>query len=230
MALIELEGLDGAGKSTQVALLADHLRGARIEYEYLHFPRFDAPFYGELIARFLRGEFGHAAQVDPYMVALLYAGDRNDAKGEVNKWLNEGKTVILDRYVYSNIAFQCAKTEGGERERLREWILDLEFGYNALPRPDVAIFLDVPFSFTERKLTDTRRGDDRTYLMGGADVHEQSLDLQRRVREEYLELARTRDDMRVVDCSSADGTMLLPREIFTMIMENIPGIKDHDGK
>ncbi|MDR2885376.1 MAG: dTMP kinase [Rikenellaceae bacterium] len=221
MAFIELEGLDGAGKSTQVALLTECLRARGIQYEYLHFPRFDAPFYGELIARFLRGEYGDAAQVDPYLVALLYAGDRNDAKALINGWLAEGKFVILDRYVYSNIAFQCAKLEGEARKKLMQWILDLEFGYNALPRPDVALFLDVPFAFTERKLTQTRKGDDRAYLNGGSDVHEQSLDLQRRVREVYMELDAAQADFRMVDCSSPAGEMLPPEDIFARVMDNI---------
>ena len=109
MSLIVLEGLDGAGKSTQIDLLQQLLASRGLRYEYLHFPRFDAPIYGELIARFLRGELGAVDAVDPYVVALLYAGDRADAAPVIRRWLDEGKFVILDRYVYSNVAYQCAK-------------------------------------------------------------------------------------------------------------------------
>ena len=80
-----------------------------IESEYLHFPRFDAPIYGDLIARFLRGELGALEQVNPYLVALLYAGDRAEAAPMIRGWLSEGKAVIVDRYVYSNVGYQCAK-------------------------------------------------------------------------------------------------------------------------
>ena len=81
--------------------------------------------------------------MDPYLVALLFAGDRADAAAMIRKWLARGKYVLLDRYVNSNIAYQCAKVEGGEaREMLRRWILDLEYGHNAIPRPDVSLFLD----------------------------------------------------------------------------------------
>ena len=73
---IVLEGLDGAGKSTQIRMLRQLLAERGVESEYVHFPRFDAPVYGELIARFLRGEFGGVNEVDPYLVALLFAGDR----------------------------------------------------------------------------------------------------------------------------------------------------------
>ena len=61
---VVLEGLDGAGKSTQVRRLRRFFEERGLGVEYLHFPRFDAPVYGELIARFLRGEFGAADEVD----------------------------------------------------------------------------------------------------------------------------------------------------------------------
>ena len=123
---IVLEGLDGAGKSTQVRLLRELLSASGLRSEYIHFPRFDAPVYGELIARFLRGEFGGVGEVDPYLVALLFAGDRAEAAGQIRDWLAEGRAVVLDRYVYSNVGFQCAKLPEGEpRRRLARWILDL---------------------------------------------------------------------------------------------------------
>lgn len=94
---IVLEGVDGSGKSTQIANLRKMFAEKGVESEYLHFPRFDAPYYGDLIARFLRGELGGIEQVDPYIVALLYAGDRKDAATMIRQWLSEGKVVICDR-------------------------------------------------------------------------------------------------------------------------------------
>ena len=159
---IVLEGLDGAGKSTQIRMLRQLFADRGVESEYVHFPRFDSPVYGQLIARFLRGEFGGVQEVDPYLVALIFAGDRADAAPQIRQWLAEGKAVVLDRYVYSNVGFQCAKLPAGEeRDRLADWIVNLEFGHNALPRPDLSLFLDVPFAFTERKLSEVREGDDR---------------------------------------------------------------------
>lgn len=217
-----MEGLDGAGKSTQIAKLKAMFDERGVESEYLHFPRFDAPVYGELIARFLRGDLGGVNEVNPYLVALLYAGDRADCAKRINGWLSAGKVVIVDRYVYSNIGYQCAKLPAGEeRDALRDWIFRTEYEEFQIPRPDLSLFLDVPFSFTERKLTEQREGDDRSYLNGQQDIHEASLDLQRRVREVYLETAAMRSDLSVVDCSDTEGKMASAETIFERIMTHL---------
>lgn len=228
---IVLEGLDGAGKSTQVRNLRQMFAQRGVQSEYIHFPRFSSPVYGELIARFLRGEFGGVNEVDPYLVALLFAGDRADAAPQIREWLAAGRVVILDRYVYSNVGFQCAKLPAGEeRSRLARWITELEFGYNNLPRPDVSLFLDVPFTFTERKLTEQRRGDDRSYLKGAEDIHEASLTLQQQVREVYLEAAAADPSLRVVDCRDANGQMDTPEQTFRKIRAVLAPILESDAK
>lgn len=222
MPFIVLEGLDGAGKSTQVSMLKELLSAEGKQFEYLHFPRFDSPVYGGLIARYLRGELGSVDSVNPYLVALLFAGDRADAAPVMRKWLGEGKYVITDRFVYSNIAYQCAKLETGkQRGELRDWILDVEFGYNNIPRPDISLFLDVPFCFTESRLTGNRSGDDRTYLQGAADIHEDSLELQKRVREVYHYYAERDEKLHLVDCSDGSGNMDTPDNIFNRIKEYV---------
>ena len=109
MKLFVIEGVDGAGKSTQIKMLREFFVNMGYKCEYMHFPRTEAPFFGELVARFLRGELGSINEVDPYVVAMLYAGDRKDASGMIYNWLKNEKVVLLDRYTYSNIAYQCAK-------------------------------------------------------------------------------------------------------------------------
>ena len=227
---IVLEGLDGADKSTQIRMLRQLFTDRGVESEYVHFPRFDSPVYGQLIARFLRGEFGGVQEVDPYLVALIFAGDRADAAPQIRQWLAEGKAVVLDRYVYSNVGFQCAKLPAGEeRDRLADWIVNLEFGHNALPRPDLSLFLDVPFAFTERKLSEVREGDDRDYLQGGQDIHEASLQLQQDVRSVYLASAAKDPSLRVVDCSDASGAMESPEGIFAKIRAELTPILGADA-
>lgn len=217
---IVLEGLDGAGKSTQIKKLRQLLADRGVESEYVHFPRFDSPVFGELIARFLRGELGSIESVDPYIVALLFAGDRADMAPKIRAWQGEGKVVIVDRYVYSNIGYQCAKlATAEERMRLKQWILDTEYSYYNIPRPDISLFLDVPFAFTAKSLTEQRSGDDRAYLNGSKDIHESSLDLQQMVRNVYLEASKSDEALKVIDCSNAEGGMDTPDGIFARIEE-----------
>ena len=216
---IVIEGLDGAGKSTQIKLMQNYLQQKNIESKFLHFPRFDSPLYGELIARFLRGEFGDTESVDPTLVALIYAGDRHNAAEMMKGWLNEGCTVIVDRYVYSNIAYQCAKLSNiEERLKLRQWIIDMEYSYFNIPKPDLNIFLDVPFSFTEKKLNEEREGKDRDYLKGKKDIHEANIDLQRKVRLIYLEQELKDNKFKVIDCVD-NNEMLPPDSIFERVKQ-----------
>lgn len=228
---IVLEGVDGSGKSTQIGKLRAMFEERGMASEYIHFPRFEAPFFGELIARFLRGELGGINEVDPYIVAMLYAGDRRDAAALIRRWLDTGKVVIADRYVYSNIGYQCAKVpDAARREELRRWILDLEYEYFKIPQPDISIFLDVPFAFTERKLAEAREGADREYLRGGRDIHESSLEFQKSVRDVYLDAVRHDHDLHVVDCSAAGEAMASPDEVFARIRSLVNRYVDRIGR
>ena len=216
--LFVIEGLDGAGKSTQVRLLRKYLESVSGELEYIHFPRYDSPVYGDLISRFLRGDFGSINAVHPQLVALLYAEDRHGAAPELRKSLQEGRPILLDRYVYSNIAYQCGKMDDpNEREALRKWIDDTEYGDFGLPRPDLNLFLDVPIGFVEKKLTADRKGENREYLAGSRDIHEADINFQKKVRDVYLRQCEVDPKFERIDCSGPDGTMLPPDKIFAKI-------------
>jgi dTMP kinase len=220
--LIVLEGLDGAGKSTQVRMLKEYLTRQCGELEYIHFPRYDAPVYGDLISRFLRGEFGDNSQVHPQLVALLFAEDRHGAVPEMRAALDGGKLVLLDRYVYSNIAYQCAKLRDiKERRDLRNWIFQTEYGVFGLPEPDLNLFLDVPIGFVEQSLSRGRSGSDRDYLEGSRDIHEADMAFQRAVRDAYLQEAARDPHFHRIDCSDSAGAMLPPDAIFTLVRQNV---------
>ena len=218
--LVVLEGLDGAGKSTQVKKLRTYLESLFGSLEYVHFPRYDAPVYGDLISRFLRGDFGSNETVHPQLVALLFAEDRHGAAPAMKKVLEDGGTVLLDRYVYSNIAYQCAKLSGPEEaERLRDWIFNTEYGDFDLPKPDLNIFLDVPIGFVESKLKADRGGQDREYLGGAQDIHEADIEFQKRVRAIYQRQCELDPKFIRIDCSDEYGEMLPPGAIFAKVKE-----------
>ena len=223
--LIVLEGLDGSGKSTQVGLLRKYLRTVSEELKYIHFPRYDTPVYGDLIGKFLRGGFGSIRTVHPQLVALLYAEDRHAAAEQMRHTIENGGTVLLDRYVYSNIAYQCAKMDDiTEKEALRQWIINTEYGHFRLPKPDLNIFLDVPIDFIEQKLDNDRKGPDREYLEGKADIHEEDIDFQKKVRKIYLEQCEMDDKFIRIDCSDDTGLILPPDFIFEKIRTTVDAV------
>ena len=220
--LIVIEGLDGSGKSTQVKRLRQYLESSGKPLTYIHFPRYDAPVYGDLIGKFLRGGFGSIDAVHPQLVALLYAEDRRTAVPQMLEAVKDGGILLLDRYVYSNIAYQCAKIEDeSEREELRKWIRDTEYGDFGLPVPDLNIFLDVPIGFVKKKLESPRLGGDRDYLAGQSDIHEADIEFQKKVRQVYLRQCEEDPNFIRIDCGDREGRMLPPDAIFSSIISAI---------
>ena len=214
-----IEGIDGAGKSSQINMLVDYFRHSGRKVMTLHFPRVGEKPYGEMIAGFLRGDFGQ--NVHPRLAALLYALDRMRAAPDIKESLKRGEVVIADRYVHSNIAYQCAKVEEPkDRERLAEWIEELEYRTHNLPRPDLALFLDAPLGFALGNLARQRSGPDRGYLQGKKDIHEADSSLQEKVRAEFLRYAeRHKNELAVVDCKDQDGGMATPSVVGSRILD-----------
>lgn len=220
MSFIVIEGLDGSGKSTQLELLKKYFISNNKKIEYIHFPTNNSPIFGDLISRFLRGEFGNLNQVDPYLVALIFAGDRYNMSNQINDWLNEGKIVINDRYVYSNIAYQCAKINDNKKsEELFNWIINLEYNYFKIPKPDLSIFLDVPFNFTKQNLID-RKKLYRDYLKGKVDIHENDLKFQKNVKKIYLKAINLDNNFIKIKCYK-NNKILDPTIISSKIIEKI---------
>ena len=133
--------------------------------------------------------------------------------------------MVVDRYVCSNIAFQCAKIPDAEEKKiLWDWIMNLEYEYNRIPRPDLNIFLDVPFGFTRDNLTAQRKGSDRKYLEGNQDIHEEDLEFQQKVRDVYHLIAQSDEQLQVIDCADAGGGVLPPEGIFIELKGRIQNI------
>ncbi len=205
--LVVLEGLDGVGKSTQLGLLTKRLEAARLPFVQYTFPRYQEPPVGWLISRFLRGEFGGLAEVDPHLVSMLYALDRAGAAPALRAALESGVLVVVDRYVLSNVAYQGAKVEEGEaRERFITWLLELEYGVLGVPVPDLHLYLASSAELVARRNRD--RGEhagERGYLAGAEDIHERDSGFQANVDRVYRAVLPRLGAHRILECSDRDG-------------------------
>jgi dTMP kinase len=201
--LIDIEGIDGSGKGTQARRLCDRLNGAGVSAALVSFPRYDATLFGRAVGEYLNGEFGSLAAVHPFLVSLLFAGDRFESKPDLLGALRTHDVVVLDRYVPSNVAHQAAKLDGAARADLTTRILMIEFTIFDLPRPDVVLLLDLPVPVAQDLIS---RKPARNYTSRKADLQEADATYLARVRDVYHELARSDPSWQTVPC--CDGPRL----------------------
>ena len=133
MAFITFEGGDGSGKSTQIRVLADHLRRAGRDVVVTF-----EPGEGEL-GRELRRLIQHSGDIHARTEALLYAADRAEhVHAVIAPALASGRVVLCDRYLDSSVAYQGAARELGVGE-----IRDLSLWATGGLMPDLTLLLDV---------------------------------------------------------------------------------------
>ncbi len=151
--LIVIEGTDCSGKETQTKFLLEGLKKEGYKIEEFSFPNYNSPT-GKIVGGCYLGKphIGEgyfpegAPSVDPEVSSLYYAADRKYNLPKISFLLENGIHVILDRYTYSNMAHQGGKIlEKEKRIKMYHWIEDLEFGLLELPRPDIRVFLHMPF-------------------------------------------------------------------------------------
>jgi dTMP kinase len=200
---IVLEGIDGSGKGTQAARLAETAAARGRTVASFSFPLYDDNPFSRAIGRYLNGELGALEDVHPALSALLYACDRFHARPELERAIEERDLVVCDRYVASNLAHQGSQLEGAERERLLEWLLEVEYGEFRLPKPDLVVLLDAHPKLARELVA--KKGA-RSYTSLEADILESDEAHGDASREIYLELAR-RDDWHVVGTARDDGSV-----------------------
>jgi dTMP kinase len=210
--LIALEGIDGAGKQTQLQLLLRALVQRGIPCLEISFPRYDG-FFGSLVARYLHGEFGPLSAVDPHFSALLYAGDRLEAKPVIEAALREGKIVLADRYVPSNLAHQGARVPPEKRDEFLAWLRKLEYEIYALPAEDLVIYLRLPAAKGQSRATHRAERDPSRRK----DLHEADLAHMSAAAQMYDALARQLNWV-VVDGADANGRLIGPGEIHNEVL------------
>ena len=201
--LIALEGIDGSGKRTQLDMLARSLSERNVLLSQISFPRYEG-FFGRLVARFLNGDFGPLDAVDAHFSALLYAGDRYEAKPGIESELSAGRTVLADRYIGSNLAHQGARVRRDDRGEFIDWLKKLEYEIYSLPAEDLVIYLRIPVAEAHR-LVGQKGARDYTKLQ--RDILESSIAHLEAAAEVYDGLARQPHWVRI-ECFDANASAL----------------------
>ena len=214
---LAIEGIDGAGKRTQIELLCRLLRKRGVAFMRFSFPRYNS-FYGRMVGRFLNGEFGRLADVDAHFSALLYAGDRMEAKRELERALKIGRVVVADRYAASNLAHQGARVPPRQRSAFLKWLEDLEYKVHGIPREGLIVLLRVPAAQAQRLVERKARRD---YTSKKKDIQEADLKHLKEAAKVYDRLAQG-PRWLVIDCfDNAAGKLRPPEEIHLDVVKKI---------
>ncbi len=216
--LIAIEGIDGSGKRTQLEMLANVLSASGNRVFSTGFPQYDS-WFGKMVGQFLNGELGPLETVDPHFTALLYAGDRFEAKPRLETALDEGKIVLVDRYIGSNLAHQTARAAPAKRADFRKWIEHLEYGIYDLPREDLILYLRVPPSEAQKLVAQKA---ERTYTNAKRDLQEASLHHLQAAAGMYDLLARSAP-WAIIECFDAKRGAL--REVGEIAREVLAAVE-----
>lgn len=174
--IIVIEGIDCSGKETQMKYLKEWLQTLGYQVKTISFPNYcsatgkilGGPFLGKkdfLPPLFLEG----ANHVDAKTSTLLYAADRAYNRKDLQKLKEESDYVIIDRYVYSAMAYQGSKIPKEEQQSFFEWIEKIEFDFLELPKPDLCLYLDLSIkevqTFLRKRKDQDQNEKDLKYLI-----------------------------------------------------------------
>ena len=166
--IIVIEGTDGSGKETQSNMLMKYFKHKNIKVKKFSFPVYDSPT-GKIVGGPYLGKTDicesffkeTSVNVDPLVSSLYYAADRRyNFLKSINKELYKNDIILLDRYTTSNMGHQACKAKSNEeKDKILNFIETLEFDLCELPRPDLVIFLHMPYKASfelrkDRKCTD----------------------------------------------------------------------------
>lgn len=214
--IIVIEGTDCSGKETQSKKLIERIPNLK----YFSFPNYNSPT-GKIIggpylgkSYICDGWFKEGADsVDPKIASLYFAADRKYNIAKINQMLDDGYNVILDRYVYSNMAHQGGKIKDtNERHKMYKWLEQLEFDLLELPKPDIKIFLYVPLEVS----MEIRKNRTESF-----DQHESNLEHLKHAENAYLEIAELYNFIKI-NCT-IDNKMLSIEDINEIIYQHIVG-------
>lgn len=213
--LLTIEGIDGSGKGTNVQLLEQALNNIGLPVITYRFPVYES-VVGNIIAKYLRGEYGDINSVPYELICTAYAADRARFAEDILTYLDNGYVVLCDRYTYSNI-FTAAKMSEDKWDSFIEWVENLEFNCLGVVEPDYNIYLHVDPKISIQRIAE--RGK-RSYQENQEDIHESNNNLLINASKAYLNLASKKDNWIIID--EMNGNEQLPIEIvFSKLFNEI---------
>lgn len=212
---IDLEGLDGCGKTTQTELLCKRFENDNINYKKIKLPDYDSDS-SILVRKYLNGDFGkNANDVNAFAASVLFAADRFASYTE--KWKEDylnGTLIFSDRYTPANALYQMTKLEPSEWDSYLEWLFDFEYNKIGIPEPTAVIFLDMPVEVSQKLMTSRYNGDETK-----KDVHEADVSFLHKCRDAAI-YACKKYNWTVISCAE-NGELLSIEAINDKIYEAV---------
>jgi dTMP kinase len=223
--LIVIDGTDGSGKATQVALLAERLKKDGKTVKIVDFPEYYKNFFGAFIGHCLSEQYYNFLGVHPKIASVLYAADRFESSEEIKNWLKKGYVVIANRYVSANQIHQGGKIKNAKkRNDFIKWLDEMEYGTFGIPRPDITLYLSLPINIVLQLLKNRESSKmKRAYLKKKKDVHEADVNFLKNSIKSALKLEKEVPNFIKIECS-ANGKIFSREQIHEMVYEKIKKI------
>lgn len=219
--LIVIDGTDGSGKATQVALLSKRLKKEGYKVKSVDFPEYYKNFFGKFIGHCLSEQYYNFVKVHPKIASVLYAADRFESKIEIEGWLKKGYIIIANRYVSANQIHQGGKIKDPKkRQAFIDWLNDMEYKVFKIPRPDIVLYLSVPLKVSIAMTKKRNKTATRNYLGNKKDVHEVDIAFQENSRKSALWLAKTQLKFIQIDCAP-NNTLSTREDIHEEIYQKV---------
>jgi dTMP kinase len=196
---IALEGLDGSGKTTQAKMLATKLEEQGISVYKTSEPT------NSRIGSIIKDIFKHKMEADHRTIAALFVADRldhllNKEDGILHK-LEEGNTVICDRYYFSSYAYQGTHLP-------IDWVIQANSLSADILRPDLNIFIDVDPEVSMKRVKHSRPS---------TELYE-TVDNLQQVREKFFEaFEKLRDQEKIFITDGNQSPELIAKEIWNVV-------------
>lgn len=222
--LIVIEGTDSSGKETQTRKLYENLKERGFNVKKITFPNYESPACAP-VKMYLAGEFGeNAMEVNPYPASTMYAIDRYASfKKEWEEFYNNDGIIITDRYTQSNMIHQGSKIENkDEKKKYMDWLIDLEFEKMKIPKPDMVLFINMPFEFAQELMKNRANkitGDKKK------DIHEKNPEYMKKSYENACSMA-AEQGWREIFCAEKGKLRTIDEiseDILSAVMSEILG-------